>query len=248
MQTITEPIADILKNGRVDGDIFFLPDGQLDRPTYTAVNKVLSGLGGKWDRKIGGHTFPFNPEDALNEALETGGFESRQQKLQLFETPADLATHMAELACLMTGSKVLEPSAGPGRLARAAICFGATVEAVEIDKINCGKLGEIDGVTILHEGDFLGVVPDERFDAVLMNPPFAKGQDIGHIMHAFDFLKDGGKLIAICGEGAFFHESHRAVEFRRWLEAVNAHVEKLPAGTFKESGTSVNTRLVIIHK
>ena len=38
---ITESVADILRDGRIEGCVFFLPDGQLDRATYVAVNKVL---------------------------------------------------------------------------------------------------------------------------------------------------------------------------------------------------------------
>ena len=86
------------------------------------------------------------------------------------------------------------------------------------------------------------------FDAVVMNPPFANNQDIGHIRLAWDRLHPGGRLVAICSEGPFFREDAVARGFRAWLDEIGAYSEKLPPETFRESGTGVNTRLITATK
>ena len=57
MSRIADNILSILGECCVEGNTLFLPDRQLDRPTYQAVNKVLVNIGGKWNRKAKGHVF-----------------------------------------------------------------------------------------------------------------------------------------------------------------------------------------------
>jgi hypothetical protein len=40
----------------------------------------------------------------------------------------------------------------------------------------------------------------------------------------------------------------RAASFRAWFEDVGGVVEDLPEGSFKESGTNVMTRIIVIDK
>jgi GNAT superfamily N-acetyltransferase len=88
------------------------------------------------------------------------------------------------------------------------------------------------------------------YDVVLMNPPFEDGQDMEHVQHAYDFLKPGGKLVAIMSESPFFSSTKKAQAFRDWLEAQGGTSEKLPEGSFKSAfrSTGVNTRMVVIEK
>lgn len=163
-----------------------------------------------------------------------------------FPTPDSLAKRMADLADIKPGQRVLEPSAGTGRLADAVKAKGATVETVEMQS----KLRDIlqkKGHNLV-AADFTEMERKPAYDRIVMNPPFEKGQDMAHVKQAFDMLKPGGKLVAIMGEGAFFRGDKQATEFRGWLDAQNGTHEKLPEGTFKESNTGVNTRLVVITK
>ncbi len=77
-----------------------------------------------------------------------------------------------------------------------------------------------------------------------MNPPFSNGADIAHVTHAIQFLAPGGRLVAILSAGVSFRTDKTHTAFRALLEAHNATTEPLPADTFKDSGTSVNTVLV----
>ena len=43
-------------------------------------------------------------------------------------------------------------------------------------------------------------------------------------------------------------QAAKAVAFREWLDEVNGYAEELPANSFKESGTAVNTMLIMIEK
>ena len=65
---ISDEILGILSRCTVDGNTLYLPDEQLDRKTYTAVNKCLVNIGGKWNRKAKG----FDVVDWRNCGYEKG--------------------------------------------------------------------------------------------------------------------------------------------------------------------------------
>src|SRR4051812_7333314 len=94
-------------------------------------------------------------------------------------------------------------------------------------------------------GDFLALEPEEKYDRVVMNPPFTNDQDIDHVLHAYKFLKPGGKLVAIMAKGFTFGENRKRSGFRDLLKQHGRIVMDLPAGTFKESGTMVETVVVV---
>lgn len=250
-KTVTVPTIahDVLSRAIVQGNVVILPAGQLDHPVYEAVNKVLTAMGGKWNKKAGGRLFAFDPSSLLADALGTGKAVNRQQTLQFFETPVDLAQRLSFLAGVNPGGMVLEPSAGHGRLVKPALERGADVVAVEIDPTNADVLSRIGGVEV-HQADFLEWAKYEkrRFDAVIMNPPFAGNQDIRHIRAAWSLLRDGGSFAAIMGEHAFMGSERECIEFRDWLDDVGAEVEQVPAGAFKESGTNIAVRIISAKK
>jgi ParB/RepB/Spo0J family partition protein len=246
---IPSDVLPILARNTIAGNVLTLPE-QLDRETYLRIAKVLTAARGKWDRKAKGHVFPFDPRELIAEAVETGAVVDARKTLQFFETPDELAARMVRLANISPGDRVLEPSAGLGRIVRHLIACDAHVSAVEVDGTNCATLREIarhyDALTINSE-DFpvYHDVEAWRFDAVVMNPPFSGGQDMRHIRLAWDMLRPGGRLVAICSEGPFFRLESAAAEFRCWLDDIEATAEKLPPDTFRESGTGVAARLIV---
>jgi protein-L-isoaspartate O-methyltransferase len=158
---------------------------------------------------------------------------------QLFPTPPALAARMAELAEVRPDDRVLEPSAGIGNLIAAVWGnYRGTFAAVEINPQLANELRRRFPAIVVDCCDFLTCNGDlGAFDRILMNPPFANGADIKHIMHARHMLKPGGRLVAICADGP---------RQREQLQPIATHWEDLPAGTFAEQGTNVNTALLVI--
>jgi hypothetical protein len=170
-----------------------------------------------------------------------------------FPTPAELARDMVDRLNIRSTAPeswtLLEPSAGCGAILDEVEQLAAEPLTVvyEVNPTLCGIL-QAKGYDA-RPRDFLQEKPGEfQFDAVLMNPPFEKMQDVDHVRHAFEFLKPGGRLVAIMSPGPFFRDTAKARDFRGWLEELGAEVEEIEAGAFKESGTGVASRLVVIDK
>jgi protein-L-isoaspartate O-methyltransferase len=246
---LDDETRDILAQMSIDGVVATLPSGQLARPVYEKVNKALTALGGKWDRRKGWHVFKADPTVLLKGGVDSGTVENLKQKYQFFETPPDLAADMVGRLRLAPGETVLEPSAGRGRLVGPCLRAGALVRAVEIWSENTPHLISILGAERVTEANFLEMsVAGQGFDAIPMNPPFTGGQAVRHIRRAWEWLKPGGRMVAICDSGAVTNGSRLHQDFRAWLESVDADIEELPSGTFAESGTQVASRLITATK
>ena len=253
MIAIDDLVKDILSRSTVRDSIVVLPE-QLDRDGYLRVDKVLRAIGGKWNRKLKGHAFERGiPAEILAAVVESGKYMDKKKELGFFETPEWLAKHMIDLAAVRPDDAVLEPSAGRGALIKP-LPLHQDVLAIEIDRGNTDVLIELGnshtGLQIA-QGDFLKIADRLSFkcDMVLMNPPFANGQDIDHVLAAWRCLKNPyGRLVAVMSAHFSFASDTKSVEFRKWLLSIHATVEELPEATFKESGTNVNTRLVFATK
>jgi hypothetical protein len=231
-----------------DGKLGKITGGQLDRKLYEKTNKALSAMGGQWNRKAGGHIFAYDPRPQVEGLLDNGVLTI--EKDGFFETPLAVCKRMFELIkpCYDPGEEitVLEPSAGLGAIANALVAAGVSskdIYCIEKNAQRCEVLQETFGHVV--NVDFL-IYDGMGFDLIYMNPPFELQQDIDHIKHAYSLLNPAGNLVSVMGEGSFFREDKKAIEFREWLDSVGGYSEKLPEGSFKESGTMVNTRLVII--
>lgn len=166
-----------------------------------------------------------------------------------FPTPDKLIDLMLDYAGLTEYSRVLEPSAGNG-----AICDRVSAELSEDGILHCFEVNsslrailEAKGHTLLG-GDFIDHEPVPEYDRVLMNPPFENLQDCDHVQHAFKFLADGGRLISIMSPSFAFNSSKKAQAFREWIDSLGAEVHDIESGAFKESGTMIASKLVIIDK
>ena len=238
-----------LRQAKTEGNGLWLA-GQLDRKLYVKVNKVLEALGGTWNKKAKRHVFDGEADDLLGDVLTTGEYVDMKQEFQFFETPGILAERMCQAADVRPGVTVLEPSAGRGGIANEARRLGANVHCIEVQPALADELARQAFNVII--GDFLSIgIPsaDCLYDVVAMNPPFCRSQDLAHVRHAYDFLAQGGRLVAIMGMGWTFRQDRKATEFREWLKARRRwEMEELPAGTFRASGTMVNTVMVTIEK
>lgn len=232
--TLSKEVLDVLSRSIITENSISLPEG-LDRKLYVSVNKIIELAGGKWNRKVGSHIFSEDPREKLGLTIEKGEIIDEKKGRQAFYTPKSLAAKIVDGIDLQ-GKSVLEPSAGCGNLADACAAKGANVVCIEID--------ESESLSLANRyrsfcKDFLEIEPEalEKFDYVIMNPPFTKNQYFKHVQHALKFLHSGGTLLAIVPNNNC-----------KKLESLGAYTfEVYDNKEFKESGTAVSTRLIEIN-
>ena len=169
-----------------------------------------------------------------------------------FPTPSTLTKKMVNYAEIKSTDNLLEPNGGNGAILEQLIANGVSPQNITVYEINSSlfeylmlKYGDT-GMKIIN-GDFLESDTREKYDKILMNPPFENKQDIKHTKHAFEKLEDGGTLVGILSSGVTFRQGKLTNEFREFI-SLNGTIEDIPSGTFKESGTMVGTVLVKLEK
>jgi hypothetical protein len=230
------------------GKLGIITGGQLERSLYVRTNKAFDALSGKWNRKAGGIVFSVDPRPQFEAVIENGTLEVERDGF--FETPRQVVERMIELVPVdKVNNSILEPSAGLGAIVKSLIAYGVrpnSIWCVEKNSDRALKLRDFVGDVFCC--DFLIWNAPQKFDRIYMNPPFEELQDIDHVTHAYNLLAHGGKMVSVMAESAFFRQDRKSTDFRLWLSNINAHIENLPEGSFKESGTGVNARLVVIEK
>ncbi|MGW2986412.1 class I SAM-dependent methyltransferase [Streptomyces goshikiensis] len=215
---------------------------------YQRVNEVLEAVGGRWMKSEGAHLFPVHAAEALAPVLAAGEVVTPGEKrtlAQYFPTPVPVVGRLIALAALEPGMTVLEPSAGSGVIATAAAARGAIVDCIELDPGYATVLSDKHVARRVLVADFLTVPVEPRFDRVLMNPPFTRGTDMSHVVHALRFLKPNGLLVSVMS-WTVTEQTDSTTAFRKLVEQRGGHVEALPARAFAQSGTTVDTVLVAI--
>ena len=166
-----------------------------------------------------------------------------------FATPEPIGLKMVEWSRLKDGESALEPSAGHGAIAR---WFPATTKNVAIEPSS--QLADLTRMSFngkVRDIPFENLDTINKFDAVIMNPPFGQGGKtaIEHVAKAFKHLRDGGRIVAIILNGPACQK-----HFDKWYaseEATSAILIKeiiLPGIAFNKAGTSISTKVVIIDK
>jgi len=240
----------ILEQSKIEGNNLKLPDVQLDRKEYMDIKKVLGGIGGKWKGgKIQAFVFTHNPKPLLEEIL--GGKKINLKKdFQFFATPAHLADRLVALAGLEKSHTLLEPSAGQGAIVEAIrrVSPKKPIAYYELMQQNRDILEQKDLYTLFLGEDFIKEGGIVQFDRIVANPPFTKNQDIDHVYKMYEVLKTGGKMVSIVSTSWQRGSQKKQVAFRKWLNGVDATILNVDAGEFKESGTNIETRIIIIEK
>ncbi len=261
METISEQAIAILKDSEIGVDYITLPPGTLDRSLYEEVNEVISRLGGKWKKggkypdgsPKGKHCFMFEVPEIFNTIMELRVLPPKNPTA-FFPTPKAVIDQMigwSEMDRFWDDIRILEPSAGMGAIAEQIRIKkpDATLHCVEFLDINARSL-KAKGFNVFHQ-DFMDYKPDEKYHIILMNPPFSLQGDpnayITHIMHAWDMLYMDGILIAIAPKGYTFKDTKIDAEFRKMIDLYGEDAE-LPKGSFKESGTGVETNIIYLKK
>lgn len=230
----------------VRGQSIVLPEAHLAQ--YPAIKRLLETAGGKY--KANAKLFTFSAESdvpAILADLQAGKSVTPKKDNQFFGSPAEVCDLMSDmLPSNLYRLKGLEPSAGDGALADMAKARGADMTLVESwdERANVLRSKGYNPV----ERDFLELTPADlgTFDFIVANPPFARGQDMDHVMHMTKFLKPGGTLCSVMSPSWKTLNQKKAIAFREYFKAMHGGVIDIPAGMFKKSGTNSAAVLVRI--
>jgi len=245
---VSKEVLNILDEAKLNGNTIELTSGQLDRKTYMAVNKVLEAMGGKWNRKEGGHVFSDDPTEILEGVLQTGEIVDAKQYFQAFNTPDELSERLVKLAEVQDDHVVLEPSAGEGAILRH---LRGNVHFCEIQQKLYEKLCvmEFDGDLFPMEMDFLQFNPGPIYDRIIANPPFTRQQDIDHVTHMIECCKPDGRVVSVMSNSVTFRTNSKTTTFKKLLADCRRYEwHEIPAGSFKKSGTMVSATILVVDK
>lgn len=249
-ETLTNEVNEILSDATIENNTVKLNCGQIDRSTYEKVDNVLKRLWGKWVGRKKLHQFSYDPTDAIQAYLESGELPPKNATAY-FPTPdiiVDEIVRVASASIRFDEISVLEPSAGQGALADAIKKEfpKSKITTVEYLELNASILKKKGYSPIVD--DFMEVEFNEKFDLIIMNPPFSLATDkkayITHIMKAHSLLKPDGTLLAITPLGWTFNDAD--VDFKKFVAIHAEFVDTYEAGTFKKSGTMVATNLICL--
>jgi 16S rRNA G1207 methylase RsmC len=87
-----------------------------------------------------------------------------------------------------------------------------------------------------------------RDRVVIMNPPFANGQEVEHVLHAWRFVKPGGRLVAVMSASAPTRSTALYRALQELVAAEGGTFTPLPSGSFKEACTNVETVALVLDK
>ena len=244
---VDNDVLAVLSRAETNGNTLVLV-GQLERKLYERTNKVLEAVGGKWNRKAKAHLFNDDAATRVDQIILSGEVDMPKDEFNFFPSPPDVVARLMDLADILPGMRVLEPSAGKGAIAHACAAAGAVVGCYELMESNFMALNGDARFDFVRHVDFLAQEPDEIYDRVVMNPPFAKQADIKHVLHALRFLKPGGLLVSVMSAGVAFRDNKLTQDFRALIHERGGDIEALPDGAFKTSGTMVRSVIIRIPK
>lgn len=168
-----------------------------------------------------------------------------------FATPEPIGLKMVEWAQARPNEKMLEPSAGHGAIARFfPTSTKNTYVEPSLELAEELRIKVATGNTDITTFEDLNVV--NKFDAIVMNPPFGQGGSTAmkHLAKAAQHLRDGGRIIALVPEGPAAD-----AKFNKWFfdnpdteNLVKVAEYGLPNVVFERAGANVKTRIVVIDK
>lgn len=163
------------------------------------------------------------------------------QKGDIQFTPPELAKELVALAGVRKDSRVQEPEAGIGNIADAAKEVTDHVDCIErmTDFCEILKLKKHNVIG----NDLLTAETAPIYDAVVMNPPFS--EECEHIKRAFDFLRPGGSLVAVCSSSIQWKSTRKYEQFRDWL---SEHTHSIDECGAKFEMTGVHTVVLVVDK
>lgn len=236
-------------------DIAF-KDGYLNAVDIDNIDINSMGKGSKESDQESEMLSGFREAVAIFQTVQKNSKQRQNREgIDYYATAEPIGYKMVEILHSKDNDQILEPSAGHGAIARF-IPENMRAVAVEPSFELASKLRVNSNAEVINS-TFEDLYIGRKFDGIVMNPPFGVGGKtaIEHLEKAFRQLRNGGRLVAIIPGGestnrrlsAFF--SKETIGGR--LEYPNANLTadiSLPGVAFKNAGTSISTRILVIDK
>ena len=243
-------ILEVLKQCTIEGNVVKLPNIQLDRKEYTDVKKKLELIGGSWKGgKVAGFVFKEDPTELLT-SIQNGDNRNTQKEYQFFPTPSEIADLVIDLAYIDENNSVLEPSAGQGALIEALNKTGVkvNVDCYELMPINQKILEDkVKNANLIGE-NFLEAPVAKKYDRIIANPPFNKGQYMEHTYKMYELLEEEGILVVLLPLSWRYNSNKKEQAFKHFIEEHMEYEQFIERGSFKSSGTMIETEVVVLSK
>lgn len=179
----------------------------------------------------------------------SGRSAAGREHSEFFATPEPVGLKMVHFADLKPGDDALEPSAGRGAIAR---WFPENTHnrAIEYTNNLAADLAlRFEGDLMV--GDFMDHHIINKYDGIVMNPPFGTGgaDAAKHVEKAARHLRDGGRLVALIPTGPAADKKFEKLFDSDAFKPLYLVAEiRLPGVTFERAGTGVPTRIIVLEK
>ena len=232
---------------------------------YDRLRWVMESYGGRWNERCKG--FKFNEFDdeklkSIKADLSAGFVNLSEEKRTrerdaFFPTPVKVVDKMILTANLKPDSIMLESSAGTGRILDEAKKVINSVDNFVVIEMN-GERQRIlrdKGYKVDFNGTFEDSLKDsetlkkiKNCNKVVINPPFKNDSDVKHLLIRYMFCADNADVVSILQENSLYYDRQIHRVFKEFLSLIGKdayEVVSLPAGSFKDELTTVDT--VIFH-
>lgn len=236
--------------------VVFLPPYQVPSDVFPKVKAAILGIGGVWNRNKQGYVFKSDPRDLFARICDGERIDllkSFKRTSQYFPTPRPVIEMMLEFIWIGAEYRVLEPSAGTGSICDALLAefrldkYPWYLDVCELHPPFAKALCE-SGLNLVGM-DFLEMLRPERgYNLIVANPPFSKNQDIAHAVKMFEMLTPGGRMVTMMSSGFQRSSTPQGKELNSWLQCAYHSVIDVEKDAFKESGTSVETKILVLDK
>lgn len=166
-----------------------------------------------------------------------------------YATPEPVGLFMVNLAGAHSGDDILEPSAGDGAIGRympsdASVTFIEPTDSLA----SRARMNNTNANVIVDT--FENHNSSNKYDAIVMNPPFGQGGSIAikHLIKSFEHLRDGGRVVALLPVGKMDELIAKYQDNGYFKDIYTVAEFTLPSSTFENAGTRVNTKIHVFEK
>jgi len=218
----------VLRYTRGDSNAYYLTSFYTTHKSIIKETiKVIESIGGVYSGEGGKFKFDYDPDKVLSK-IRTSGCVVDNKTHQFYPTPQNVSDYALDQCAIEAHHSVLEPSAGRGDLV-VALEDKSRLTCVEFAQLHCEIL-ESRAMGEVIEADFLKTKLQTKFDRIIMNPPFSEGRAIAHIEKAYEYLANGGVLVAIAPS---------SLKDKQFINAVSIESCKVFDNEFDGTGVSV---------